>query len=306
MGIGYMTSQIVSAVGNMIGAIILLIIALIVASICKKITLKLLNTKALEEFFNKLDGENISKNEDLSFINLIGKLVYGLVFFFFLIQILDLLGMSSIANLISSIYMSIFNFIPNLIVAVLLIVAGVIVAKFVKKIVYILLYKTRIDELVMKIMFEDENRAGIQITNIVSWVAYVLILLTFVTQAAAIVNLAIFTNILNFVIYLIPAVLATMIILIGSYILANFLFGLITKSLKTKNDNIFAVVVKYAVIVMGIGLALNQLGFNVQLLNITYIIVLLTVAIAAVIAFGVGGIDAAKKIINKQVDKLDK
>ncbi len=294
-------------IGNIVLAIILLIVALIVASACKKLTLKLLNTKKLEEFFDKLDGDNAGEQgEDLSFINLIGKLVYYLVFFFFLIQIFELIGLSSIAVIISSIYTAIFNFIPNIIIAVLLVVVGVIIAKLVKKLVYVLLYKSRVDELVMKITFGDEAKEGLQVSNIISWVVYVLVLLTFITQAVEVLNFVIFTNILNFVIALIPALLATLVILIGSYILANFLFGLISRSLKTESVNIFAIVVKYAVIVMGIGLALNQIGFNVELLNITYIIVLLTIAISAIIAFGIGGIDAARKIINKQVDKLDK
>ncbi len=278
----------------------LIIVGLIVASIAKSLVTKLLEVEKVKNFFNKLDGDETDEN--MSFVKILAKLVYWLVILIFIIPILSILGLTMFSNLISVILSNFIDFIPALIYAVIIIFIGFFISSLVEKIIYVSLYKVKLNELVQKLTFKESKKDTINISKIISIITYVLLLILFITQALEILNLTILTNVSVFVISLIPSVLASLIILIGAFILGDFLSGIISNSLKgQKFVKIFSNVVKYFVWVIGIGMILNQIGLDIMLINVTYIVLLISLGTALAISFGVGGIETAKKFIEKNI-----
>ncbi len=285
---------------KLLEVVALLIIGLIVASIAKSLITKLLKVEKVEKFFAKLDGNEEDNN--MTFVNILAKLVYWLVLLIFIIPILSILGLKMFSNIIALVLSNFVDFIPSLIYAVLIIFIGLFVARIVEKIIYVSLYKVKLNELVQKLTFKDSKKDSINISKIISMIAYVLLLILFITQALEILNLTILTNVSIFIMALIPSVLASLIILIGAYILGDFLAGIISKSFEgQKFVKLFSNIVKYFIWVIGIGMILNQIGLDIMLINVTYIVLLISLGTALAISFGVGGIETAKKLIEKNI-----
>ncbi len=285
---------------KLIQIVALLVVGLIVATIAKSLVKKLLEVKKIKAFFNKLDGED--SEENMSFVNILAKLVYWLVLLMFIIPILSILGLSMFSNVISLVLSNFIDFIPSLIYAALIILIGLFVASIVEKIIYVSLYKVKLNDLVQKLTFKEDKKDSINISKIISMITYVLLIILFVTQALEILNLDILTSFSVYVIGLIPSILASLIILIGAYILGDFLAGIISKSFEgQKFSKLFSNVVKYFVWVIGIGMILNQIGLDIMLINVTYIVLLISLGVALAISFGVGGIETAKKLIEKNI-----
>ena len=100
----------------------------------------------------------------------------------------------------------------------------------------------------------------------------------------------------------IPSIIAAILILILAALLANFLSGIVRG---TTDNDILANIARYAIIVYAVFAALTELGIAVQLTAPTFLILLGAVALAAAIAFGWGGRDVAKDIIERYYDRSD-
>ena len=64
-------------------------------------------------------------------------------------------------------------------------------------------------------------------------------------------------------------------------------------------------IARYAIIVYAVFAALTQLGVAVQLTANTFLIVLGAVALAAALAFGIGGREVARDIVEKAYNRGD-
>jgi len=98
----------------------------------------------------------------------------------------------------------------------------------------------------------------------------------------------------------IPSIIAAILILILAALLANFLAGIVRGA--TGND-VLASVARYAIIVYAAFAALTQLGIAVQLTANTFLILLGAIALAAAIAFGIGGREVAREILEKAYNR---
>jgi hypothetical protein len=78
--------------------------------------------------------------------------------------------------------------------------------------------------------------------------------------------------------------------------LANFLSGIVRGA---TGSDLLASIAQYAIIVYAAFAALTQLGIAVQLTANTFLILLGAVALAGAIAFGIGGTDVAREILQK-------
>jgi small-conductance mechanosensitive channel len=94
----------------------------------------------------------------------------------------------------------------------------------------------------------------------------------------------------------IPSIIAAILILVLAALLANFVSGIVRGA---TGSGILASVVQYAIIVYAVFAAITELGIAVQLTAPTFLILLGAVALAAAIAFGIGGREVAQDILQK-------
>src|SRR5215211_2276249 len=98
----------------------------------------------------------------------------------------------------------------------------------------------------------------------------------------------------------IPQIIAAILILVLATLLANFVSGIVRGA---TGSEVAGSIAQYGIIVFAAFAALTQLGIAPELIAPTFLILLGAVALAAAIAFGLGGQDVAKQIIEDGYQK---
>ena len=198
-----------------------------------------------------------------------------------------------------------FAFIPQLLGAIVILVVGYIVAKILQAVVSRVLKAVGFDGWMerggIKQFFERAQTRETPATVLGKLVFWFVFIIT-ITMAADALGIQQVSQVLAQLIAYIPSIIAAILILILAALLANFLSGIVRGA--TDND-IVANIARYAIIVYAVFAALTELGIAVQLTAPTFLIVLGAVALAAAIAFGWGGRDVAKDLIERYYDRSD-
>ena len=118
---------------DLIGALTVLLIGWIVAKVISKIVKRVLKTIRIDHLAEKLNEIEIVHKSNIQFVPsiLISKLIYYLLIFVFFTTAIEVLGMSTISDLMTSI----MNYIPNIISAMIVLIVGILVSDFLKNIV---------------------------------------------------------------------------------------------------------------------------------------------------------------------------
>jgi hypothetical protein len=98
----------------------------------------------------------------------------------------------------------------------------------------------------------------------------------------------------------IPSITAAILILIVAALLANFVSGIVRGA---TGSGVLASIARYAIIVYAVFAALTELGIAVQLTAPTFLILLGALALAAALAFGIGGREVARDILEKAYNR---
>ena len=136
------------------------------------------------------------------------------------------------------------------------------------------------------------------IGRLVFWFVFIIAL----TMAADALGIPQVSAVLGQLIAYIPNIIAAILILILAALLANFVSGIVRGA---TGSDLLASVARYAIIVYAAFAALTQLGIAVQLTANTFLILLGAVALAAALAFGLGGRDLARDVLQRAYNRSD-
>ena len=198
-----------------------------------------------------------------------------------------------------------FAFIPQLIGAIVILVVGYIVAKILQAVVARVLKAVGFDGWMersgIKQFFDRAQTRETPATVLGKLVFWFVFIIT-ITMSADALGIQQVSQVLAQLIAYIPSIIAAILILILAALLANFLSGIVRGA---TDSDILANIARYAIIVYAVFAALTELGIAVQLTAPTFLIVLGAAALAAAIAFGWGGRDVAKDLIERYYDRSD-
>lgn len=260
--------------------------------------LKALQALKFEQQLSKLGINDTSTKGALSFI---GKLVWFVVFLLFLPGVFSKLGLSSITAPITSLVSTFIGYIPKLLAAGIIIAVGIFAADLVKQILVPLLRATKIDKLQKSLGIKASEKTTLSV--LIAEIAKYLLILFFVVQAINALDLSVLSRVGSAIISYVPAVLASIIIVIVAMLAGKALENIIVKAApKAKGAAVLARIIVY--IFAGF-MVLSQLGFSSTIINTAFTLILASVCIAAAIAFGIGGRDFAKHQLDKLEKKID-
>jgi small-conductance mechanosensitive channel len=197
------------------------------------------------------------------------------------------------------------EYIPQLIGAIIILVIGYIVARILKAVVARLLQAVGFDGWMEKggiTQFFDRAQTNQTPATIIGTLVFWFVFIIAITMAADALGIQQVSEVLAQLIAYIPSIIAAILILILAALLANFLSGIVRGA---TGSDILANIARYAIIVYAVFAALTELGIAVQLTAPTFLIVLGAIALAAAIAFGWGGRDVAKDLIERYYDRRD-
>jgi small-conductance mechanosensitive channel len=198
-----------------------------------------------------------------------------------------------------------FSYIPQLIGAVIILVIGYVIARVLRAVVGRVLQGIGFDNWMerggIKQFFDraetDQTPASI-LGALVFWFVFIIA----ITMAADALGIPQVSEVLAQLIAYIPSVIAAILILILAALLANFVSGIVRGA---TGSDVLATVARYAIIVYAVFAALTQLGIAVQLTANTFLILLGAIALAVAIAFGIGGREVAREILEKAYHRGD-
>ena len=189
------------------------------------------------------------------------------------------------------------EYIPQLIGAIVILIVGYIVARVLQALVARVLRAIGFDRWMehggIKQFFDRAQTRETPATVLgilVFWFVFIIA----ITMAADALGIQQVSQVLGQLVAYIPSIIAAILILVLAALLANFLAGIVRG---TTGSALLANIARYAIIVYAAFAAITELGIAVQLTAPTFLIILGAAALAAAIAFGWGGRDVAKEIV---------
>jgi small-conductance mechanosensitive channel len=195
------------------------------------------------------------------------------------------------------------SFLPQLVGAVIILIIGYIVAKVLQAVVGRVLQGIGFDGWMEKggiKQFFDRAQTNYTPATVIGRLVFWFVFIIALTMAADALGIPQISAVLGQLITFIPSIIAAILILILAALLANFVSGIVRGA---TGSGILASVAQYAIIIYAIFAAITQLGIAVELTAPTFLIVLGAVALAAAIAFGLGGREVAQDIIQKAYNR---
>lgn len=209
-------------------------------------------------------------------------------------------------NSFADIWSGVFDFLPKLIIALVIFLVGwgigVVLDKVVAQIIKSLkvdnaLRKVRVEEFVQKAGFRLDS--GMFVGGLVKWfVVVVFLVAAFDVLGLSQVNLFLQQVVL---IYL-PKVIVASLIILAAAVIAEAVQKVVSGSAHAagiSSANLAGVVSKWAIWIFAILIALDKLGIIAPFVQTIFMGIVVAIALALGLSFGLGGQEAASKFIDK-------
>ena len=194
------------------------------------------------------------------------------------------------------------DYLPQLIGAIVILVVGYIIAKVLNKVITKLLQKVRLDE---RLSVNQGGRYAEKISpkgqpsRLVGGVVFWVIMLFVISSAIGTLGIPALTGFMNTVLGYLPNVLAALLIFIVAGAVAGAVGGLAHRMMgDTPTGRIVRTGAPALIMAIALFMILTQLGIAPVIVTVTYIALIGALAVAAALAFGLGGRDAAAELVN--------
>ncbi len=192
-----------------------------------------------------------------------------------------------------------FDFLPNLIGFLAVLVIGYFVAKVVAGVVAKLLGRVGLDRTL------TEGQGGQYVTKVtrspsrlLGRVAFWALMLGALSLAASVLGIAALTAFVGAILAYVPNVIAALLIFLVAGAIAAGVGALVARTMgDTPTGKVVGTVVPGLVMAIAIFMILNQLKIAPAIVTITYAALIGALALAAALAFGLGGRDVAARML---------
>jgi len=199
---------------------------------------------------------------------------------------------------------------PNLIGAVVVFLVGWIVAGWVGWAVAKVLNWIKLNQLFARGQWDEAlAQAGIKpdVAEFIGQICRWILVITFLLASVEILGLSQFASFLSEVIAWLPNVIVAVLMLVVTVIVADILEKIVVASVvkaKVRSTHVVAMIVRWSIYVFALLAILMQLGIAPSLIEIFFTGIVATMVISAGLAFGLGGRDLAKDVLEGLARKL--
>ena len=307
--ISSMASKFIGFLPNIIAAVLVGVFGVFLAKLVEQLLTIVLRKTHIDDFQTKYVTRASEKN---AFSTILAKVAYVLILVVFIVAALQILNLSAVSEPAAAMLQTMITFIPRLFAALVVILVGLFLANLVSGVLDGVLESTGIDEKTARLMpVGEDGRPRVVLSNLVALIVRILIAIFFVVAGLNILGIETLTNIGTAIIAYLPNVLAACIILAIAWLLAGKASAVILKA--SPESTGIALAVKAVIFVLAAFMALTQLGIASKILTLLFACIVIAVAVAFAIAFGVGGRSwAGRKLeeidekFKKEVDRIKK
>ena len=275
---------------NILACVVILVVGFMLAKLVRQLLIPIFRRLKIDKIQAKAGVETTASGRLSSPL---AYIVYVLILIPIIITALRSLHIPAISNPAIQMLNRIFDFIPSIIVAVLIIVIGNVIARFAGQISSRLIEASGLDDKMTR--FIGEEQRNYPLSRVIGTLIHVVIVVFFIVQSFSVLGLETFNNIGNTVINYLPRALSAIVILGICIFAASAARNAVSKVMNPGVGK----VVYFSVWVIGIFMALNQLGIARSLVDMAFTAIVGAVAVSVAIAFGVGGKDFAAQFLEK-------
>jgi len=210
-----------------------------------------------------------------------------------------------ITSSLQTLWSGFIGFLPRLLGAIIVFLIGWLIAVVLAKLAAQIIRVFRIDQILEKIGFKRRlEKANLKLDSgkfigeLVKW----FFIIVFLMAATDILNLPQVTEFLKRVLLYIPHLIVAVLILLAAVLISSFLQKLVKASVEAadlKGANFLSAMTKWAILIFAVLAALLQLGIVPALIQTIFTGFVAALAIAAGLAFGLGGKDLATQILSR-------
>lgn len=197
----------------------------------------------------------------------------------------------------------IFAALPNIFLAIVVFIIGWVLAHALAKTIRSIVNMTKVDNTLAKLKVDQvvsrfgwKLDAGKFVGELVRW----FLIIVFLLVAADILGLPAVSQFLNDLLLYIPRVIVAAVIILIAALVASFMQKIVVASAGAAQltaANFAGAIVKWAILIVGVLIAVEQLGISQIYLQTLYTGIVALIAIAGGLAFGLGGKEQAASFL---------
>lgn len=238
-------------------------------------------------------------NTDLKVSGLGKTFVFAAILLPIIVAALGILDIEAISGPATAMIEKLMAAIPNIIAAGIILAVTYFVAKFIVQILAGILDGMNIDDMPQKLGISGVFTPTFTPTKLISSAIMFFAMLTGLTAAVDKLNIGIISEIMARILEFGGGILVGGVILVIGNFLSTLAHNAIAKSSPGMAD-----IARFAILGLVLAMGLKAMGLADNIVNMAFGFTLGAVAVAAALAFGFGGRDAAKKIADNFADKI--
>jgi hypothetical protein len=295
-----MIDQIIGYLPNVLWAAAILLVGWFVARVIRQVVVSFLAAIGVDRFGEKVGLSKMMGKQTLS--GLVGLVVYVLIMLVVLISALDALNIEAISDPAIAMLESMLDAVPSIVAAVVVLIIAYFVAKLVSDLVANLLSGIGFDRLLVWLGLGDEPKEG-QTTpsQVVGYVVLVMIMLLAVTGAAELLNFGSMTAYVSEIVAFVSRIAVALVVFAIGLFLANLARKAIV-GVAGSRGKLLGTVAWIAIVFFTGALALGQTGISESIVNLAFGLSIGALAVAAALAFGLGGQKVAARELETMVE----
>ncbi|HLA83483.1 MAG TPA: mechanosensitive ion channel [Thermoguttaceae bacterium] len=296
-----MLTSILGYLPNIFYAVVIFAVGWFVARTVQRIVTNLLAAVGTDRFSEQVGVSSVLGKNSLS--SLIGLITYILILIPVLIASLNKLALEAVTQPASQMLTTILAALPAIFAAFLVIAIAYVVGRIVAGLVSTLLTNVGFDRVWSYMgVRRPTTPAGKTPSQIIGFLALVAVMLLAVMQSLEILQFA-----------SIAALMRTFLAFAGNIIVGLVIFGvglyiarLVANAIRATDAHqahVFAPIAQVSIWVLVGAMALRQMGLADEIVVLAFGLAFGAVAVAAAIAFGIGGREAAKSLLDEFVER---
>jgi len=291
-------AEILGVLPNILAAVVIFVIGWLVARLVQQVVTSLLKSIGTDKA-----GERVGLSKEYSLSNLIGRILYIFILLVTFISALDKLNIAAISEPTTQMLTTIVDAIPGIIGAALVLIVAYAIGKLVSRLAEELLAGIGFDSVPEKLGLTWSAATGP--SKFVGYLVLLAIMLLSATSAAELLGSAFLVEALGvFIAFFWQVVLAVLIFAIGLYF-ANLARNTIVKT-GASQAGFVSRLAQFAIIVFAASMSLRTVGLANDIINMAFGLTLGALALAAALAFGLGGREVAGRELDRFVTHMRK
>lgn len=191
------------------------------------------------------------------------------------------------------------NFVPKFVAGLVILLIGIIVSSILKQVVLEILKVLKVESFLRRYGV-PEAKEELTWTNILAEIIRWFVIIMFLIPTADVWGLPQIVTVLNTFLLFLPNVFVAAIIILVGFVFARLAHDVVlgsTRGFDLETSRTIASITKWSIIIFALLAALTQLGIASDLLKTLYTGIVAMLAVAGGIAFGLGGQDSAKDLL---------